>query len=134
MKKSIPDDAKQVFTGKLFNVYQWEQEMFDDSTAIFEALERDDSALIIPVQGNKIYYAKEEQPARAPFTSVFGGKVDKGEKPGEKIEVRETSIENFFQVAMQEDFRNLEIKIAAMEMELGVKDKQEFIKLLKGEK
>ena len=36
----IPKNATKVFSGKTFDVYQWEQEMFDGSKKIFEKLKR----------------------------------------------------------------------------------------------
>lgn len=60
---AIPDHAQLVFTGKTFDVYQWEQEMFDGSTKTFEKLRRNHSIDIVAVdQDKKIYILEEEQP------------------------------------------------------------------------
>lgn len=32
----IPSTAKRVFKGIIFDVYRWEQEMFDETTSTFE--------------------------------------------------------------------------------------------------
>ena len=45
----IPKDAKLVFKGKLFDVYQWQQERFDGSFATYERLRRRPSVTIIPI-------------------------------------------------------------------------------------
>jgi len=75
----IPNHAKKVFKGILFDVYQWDQEMFDGSTATFEALKRNDTAVIIPVVGGKIMVLDEEQPHHEPFRSLPGGKLEESE-------------------------------------------------------
>ena len=56
----IPEHAKKVFEGVLFDVYQWEQECFDGSHATFEAVERLGSVNVIPVVGDKILINDEE--------------------------------------------------------------------------
>jgi hypothetical protein len=43
----IPEHAKKVFAGKTFDVYHYEQKMFDGSTQIFEKLKRNHSVDII---------------------------------------------------------------------------------------
>lgn len=64
----IPDNAKKVFDWKTFNVYQWEQKMFDWTIKIFEKLKRNDSIDIIAIsKNNEIYILEEEQPWRSPF-------------------------------------------------------------------
>jgi hydrolase, NUDIX family len=59
----IPKNATKVFSGKTFDVYQWEQEMFDGSKKIFEKLKRNDSLDIIAInKNNEIYILEEEHP------------------------------------------------------------------------
>lgn len=78
--KKIPDNAKKVFEGIIFDVYQWEQEMFDGSFSTFEAVKRKDSITIIAVtEDNKILINEEEQPGKDAFISLPGGRVDEGE-------------------------------------------------------
>lgn len=77
----IPTHAKRVFQGEIFDVYQWEQKLFDGSIATFEALRRPDTALVMPVQGGKILLADQEQPNQPRHLTFFGGRVDAGEKP-----------------------------------------------------
>lgn len=77
----IPKNAKMVFKGKIFEVWQWEQQMFDGSTEIFERLKRPNTAEIITLVGDKIMIQEQEQPGKPPFTSLPGGRCDKGENP-----------------------------------------------------
>lgn len=78
----IPTHAKKVFKGKIFDVYQWEQEGYDGKVKIFEKLKRYDSALVIPVtEDGKIIIAKQEQPGVTPFVGLVGGRLDEGEEP-----------------------------------------------------
>lgn len=79
-KQPIPDHAKKVFDGIIFDVYQWEQELFDGTKTLFEKLKRLDSVIIFPVlDDGKIVLTKQEQPGRKPFIGAIGGRVDKGE-------------------------------------------------------
>lgn len=78
---SIPSNAKRVFKGEIFEVYQWRQRMFDGSAEIFEMLKRPDTVQIIAVAGNKIWVTEEEQPHHARGLGMLGGMVDEGEKP-----------------------------------------------------
>ncbi len=76
----LPPQAKKVFQGVIFDVYQWEQKLFDGSTAIFEKLKRPDSCVIIAVTAEgKIIITHEEQPGRKPFQSLPGGRIEAGE-------------------------------------------------------
>lgn len=76
--KKIPDNATKVFEGVIFDVYHWNQEMFDGSFAIFEALKRKDSASIIALVGDKIIVNHEEQPMKEPFIAIPGGNIEQG--------------------------------------------------------
>lgn len=76
-----PEDAKKVFEGVLFDVYQWPQEMYDGTIATFESLERRDTVTIIPVTAdNKIIMTRQEQPRFGTFWSLPGGIMDPGEE------------------------------------------------------
>jgi ADP-ribose pyrophosphatase len=78
---SIPSNAKKVFTGILFDIYQWEQEMFDGSTATFEMLARQASTEVIATVEEKIVLLNQVQPNREPYPSLPGGRIEKGEEP-----------------------------------------------------
>lgn len=75
----IPPDAKMVFKGKIFEVWQWEQKLFDGTTATFERLKRPDTAMVVATVGDKILLQEEQQPDSKPFLSIPGGRCDDGE-------------------------------------------------------
>lgn len=80
--RSIPPSAKKVFSGILFDVYQWEQEQFDGSMKTFEMLYRRPGATIIPVlDGRKLLIAEDEQPGRPMKITFPGGQIEDGEDP-----------------------------------------------------
>lgn len=79
--KKIPDNAKLVFKGILHDVYQWEQEMFDGTFSVFEGIKKKYSVTIIAIVGDKIIINNEEQPGRAPFKALPGGKGEDGYTP-----------------------------------------------------
>jgi ADP-ribose pyrophosphatase len=81
MYKKIPDNAKLVFKGVRHDVYQWDQEMFDGSTAVFEAIKRQDSVTIVTIVGDKIMVNNEEQPGKPPFRALPGGELEEGQTP-----------------------------------------------------
>ncbi len=81
-KQPIPPDAKRVFHGVIFDVYQWQQKLFDGSYQTFEKLKRPDTVLIIAVnREGKIFFGRQEQPDKAPFAGLLGGRVEEGETP-----------------------------------------------------
>lgn len=95
-KQKRPAEARCVFRGEIFDVYQWEQELFDGSKATFEQLARPDTVEVVPVLANgNILIVEEEQPGKAPFLSLPGGRVDRGEDP-ESAAVRELKEETGF--------------------------------------
>jgi ADP-ribose pyrophosphatase len=77
----IPAHATRVFKGIVYDVWQWEQVLYDGSTTTFEMLKRPDTVIVIALQGDKVYYAKQEQPNKPPFLSLFGGRAEIGEEP-----------------------------------------------------
>jgi len=74
----IPENAKKVFDGIMFDIYQWEQEMFDGTKQTFEMLERSPSTDVISVVDDKIMVLIQEQPTKPLFPSLAGGRVEKG--------------------------------------------------------
>lgn len=78
---AIPASAKRVFKGEIFEVYQWEQELYDGSKAVFERIKRDDTIQVIAVHGGRIVILEEEQPDRPLGLNIIGGRVDSGESP-----------------------------------------------------
>ncbi len=82
-KLITPKNAKRVFKGEIFDVYQWQQKMYDKSFATFEKLKRSDTVQVIPVtEDGKIILLRQSQPGfRKPCLSVAGGRIDPGETP-----------------------------------------------------
>lgn len=79
-RQPIPSDAKKVFQGVLFDVYQWEQEQFDGTKRTFEKIKRPDTVVVFPVLNDgRIILTKQEQPGTDPSIEAPGGRVDKGE-------------------------------------------------------
>ena len=75
----IPPDAKKVFDGVLFEVWQWNQEEFDGTLHTYERLRRRDTGSAICVVGDTILIEHQEQPARGKFISFPGGTIEYGE-------------------------------------------------------
>lgn len=105
MKKVIPSDAvlipkqaAKVFEGKIFDVYQWEQELFDGSQHTFEMLKRTDTVTAICIVDDKILVIDDEQPHLGSRRSFPGGRVDSEDESMEAAvqrEVREETGYNF---------------------------------------
>lgn len=77
----LPPNAKKVFQGEIFSVHQWEQELYDGSTATFEMLERPGTIQIIATTGNEVYVSHEEQPTKPRAYSLLGGRQEPNEEP-----------------------------------------------------
>ena len=82
----IPEHAKKVFSGILFDTYQWEQEMYDGSFKTFEMLQGKPTVDVIATIGDKIITQIQEQPGRAPYRSLTSGKIEEGQTPLEAAE------------------------------------------------
>jgi len=79
---NIPESAQCVFEGEIFDVYQWEQELYDGSTATFEKLTRADTAVVFPIlEDGRILLINEEQPGRTASHVAPSGRVEAGELP-----------------------------------------------------
>jgi len=79
-KNQLPKNAKLVFKGEIFEVWQWKQKMFDGSVEIFEKLKRQNTAQVISVVGNKILIQEQRQPAKSKsFISIPGGRCEGNE-------------------------------------------------------
>ena len=80
-KQPIPEHAKRVFKGVIFDVYQWEQELFNGKKTIFEKIKRPDTVVILPVlPDGKIILTREEQPGTESVVGIPGGRIDEGEE------------------------------------------------------
>lgn len=88
--KLIPEEAERVFSGKIYDVYQWPQTMFDGSKETFEMLRRADTVKIVAIltpeeqeragfpkaEHDKIIITKQEQPRKDVFYDYPGGRAD----------------------------------------------------------
>jgi len=73
----IPEHAERVFHGEVFDVYQWQQEMYDGSFATYEMIKRPDTVKVIAIDEGKIIVLDEEQPGDVKRTHTLpGGRVD----------------------------------------------------------
>jgi ADP-ribose pyrophosphatase len=83
----IPEDAKLVFRGVLFDVYQWRQAMYDGTTKTFEKLTRHDTGTVIAVTPEgKIIMTREQQPGSRVRYGLPGGRIERGEDPKAGVE------------------------------------------------
>src|SRR3989338_8402924 len=79
-KSKLPKNAKRVFKGEIFEVWQWRQKMYDGTTETFEMLKRPDTTQVIAVIEDKILILKQKQPNNASaFLSLAGGRREKNE-------------------------------------------------------
>jgi ADP-ribose pyrophosphatase len=77
----IPKDAKKVFKGVVFDVYHWQQKMFDGSYKTFEMLKRPHSVEAVIVEGNKVCLSLQKQPGDKQFYTLIGGRSEGDESP-----------------------------------------------------
>jgi ADP-ribose pyrophosphatase len=81
-KQQTPEFAICMFSGILFEIYQWKQTLYDGSEITFEKAKRPDTIVIIPATDrNTLLLLEQEQPGRAPFISCVGGRVEGRENP-----------------------------------------------------
>ena len=74
----VPENATKVFEGKIFDVFQWEQEQFDGSYETFEMLKRPDTVLVVALDQDDQVIVMREQQSGMPVRDarVPGGRVD----------------------------------------------------------
>lgn len=84
----VPDNAKRVFEGQIFDVYQWPQNLFDGSVTTFEMLRRADTAVIIGIDQDKILVIDDRQPTTR-IIKFPGGKVEADDPTVEAAAQRE---------------------------------------------
>ena len=95
----IPDSAERVFEGMIFDVYQWQQTMFDGSSETFEMLKRPDTVTAICVVDGKILIIDDEQPHTGSRKSFPGGRVDASDRSAEEAAKREVLEETGYSFA-----------------------------------
>ena len=80
-RKPMPSDARMVFKGVIFEVWQWEQTIYDGSAVVFERLRRSDAAQVILVVDGMILLQEQYQPDTDRFLSLPGGRCEPDETP-----------------------------------------------------
>lgn len=81
----IPEEAQCVFRGVIYDVYQWQQKLFDGSESTFEMLRRPDTVSALCVVDDKIIVLTDKQPHRGVKTTFPGGRVDAPEALSDAI-------------------------------------------------
>lgn len=79
LQKNLPNNAKLIFKGLIFEIWQWEQEMFDGTKQTFEKAWRIPTVEIIATVGDKILIEEQDQPDRKNTINLVGGRADQGQ-------------------------------------------------------
>jgi ADP-ribose pyrophosphatase len=58
----VPEEAIRVFQGVIYDVYHWDQPLFDGTTEVFEMLKRPDTVVTIAIKDGRLVVVHEEQP------------------------------------------------------------------------
>lgn len=131
--KLIPDEAELVFRGKIYDVYQWPQKMYDGSTETFEMLRRPDTVKVIAILtpeeqeklqnfrdvsaeevGDKIVITRQIQPRKDWFYDYPGGRMDEADESelaAAKREMREEAgleFRNWKLIAVKQPFTKID--------------------------
>ena len=81
-KITRPNSAKKVYQGRIFNIWQWPQELYDGRQAVYEMIERTDTVTTLAItKEQKVIVTKQEQPCTNEFFGLPGGVIDQGEEP-----------------------------------------------------
>src|SRR3989344_337050 len=72
----IPENAEMVYTGVIYDVYHWEQKLFNGDKKIFEGLKRKPAVQIFAVSEGNIVLLEEKQPGQKSYLSIPGGGVE----------------------------------------------------------
>lgn len=110
----MPKNSERVFKGQIFDVYQWQQEMFDGSYATFEMLKRIDTVKIIAVKDEKIIICEERQPNTDTFFDVPSGRHDEQNETEleaakrELLEETGMSFKNWKLIAVEQPYSKIE--------------------------
>lgn len=128
--KLIPEEAELVFRGKIYDVFQWPQKMYDGSIETFEMLRRPDTVKIIGIVtdseqrmlnipgnfglGDLLVITHQKQPGKDWFYDFPGGRVDESDKDelaAAKREMKEeTGLEfkNWKLIAVEQPFAKID--------------------------
>jgi ADP-ribose pyrophosphatase len=80
--KRMPATATRVYEGVIFDVYAWDQEMYDGSFVRFERVIRPDTVVVISItEQGTILVIEDEQPAKGISIGMPGGRIEPGEDP-----------------------------------------------------
>lgn len=80
----IPPEAAKVFSGKIYDIYQWQQELYDGTFTTFEMAKHIDAVSIIPIlDDDRVVILHEQQPRHKARIAFPGGHIDRGEGPFE---------------------------------------------------
>ena len=83
-KPSLPENARLAYEGKLFDVYEWDQKLYDGTMAVFEKIVRSDTVTIFPIlDDGRIILINDSQPHRETILTSPAGRVEPGETPEE---------------------------------------------------
>ncbi len=91
---------KLVFKGEIFEIYQWKQELYDGSIAVFEKAKRANSVIVVPfTKEGKLILVSQLQPRFKKERVGFpGGRIDEGCSPKETA-LRELKEETGYECA-----------------------------------
>jgi ADP-ribose pyrophosphatase len=110
----LPNDAKCVFKGMIFDTYQWEQELFDGSHHTFEMLKRTDTVQAICIVEDQIIVLEDEQPHLGTRDSFPGGRVDDEDQSIQAAAEREVleetgySFKKWRLISVEQPYRKME--------------------------
>lgn len=81
----IPDEAKRVFQGVIYDVYHWQQQLFDGTSATFEMIKRHDTVAAMCIVDDKLLVLTDEQPHRGIKMTFPGGRVNDNEEISDAV-------------------------------------------------
>jgi len=110
----IPEQAECVFKGVIFDVYQWQQELYDGSHRTFEMLKRADTVGAVCIVDNKIIILEDEQPLKGVRLSHPTGRLEPSDQSvlaAAQREVREETgymFRNWRLISVSQPFSKIE--------------------------
>lgn len=93
--RTVPESAKCVFEGEIYNVYQWPQKLPSGEEATFEMLKRPDTVMVIALnKGGGVVVCDERQP---------GGLVRRNHLPTGRVDPSDCSTLSAAQRELREE-------------------------------
>jgi 8-oxo-dGTP pyrophosphatase MutT (NUDIX family) len=74
---TLPPEAKRVFTGQIFDVYQWKVKMPNGSEKTFEMLKRPDTVKVLSVKDDRLVVLHERPIEGGQYYNLPGGRHDR---------------------------------------------------------